>query len=42
LLSSFAYVATRAYWFAPNKAARAIDVATRILMIDGANGAGCH
>jgi methyl-accepting chemotaxis protein len=42
VLSSFAYVATRAYRFAPNKAARAIDVATRILMIDGANGAGCH
>jgi hypothetical protein len=42
LLSSFAYLATAKHRFAPVKAARLIDVATRMLMLDGANGAACH
>jgi methyl-accepting chemotaxis protein len=42
LLSSFAYIAASARRFSPKRAARAIDVATRLLMVDGANGAACH
>ncbi len=42
LLSDFAYLATAKHRFAPMKAARLIDVATRMLMLDGANGAACH
>ena len=42
LLSSFAYLAIAKHRFAPMKAARLIDVATRMLMLDGANGAACH
>jgi methyl-accepting chemotaxis protein len=42
VLSSFAYIATSAHRFAPKKAAHAMDVATRVLMVDGANSAACH